>query len=256
MAADYIRYENQGATRNLPLDSRLVDAFRFLPELGLTMEVFSGGQPGKGSGLPRVGSVRHDHGNAADVFFSRNGHRLDWANPQDQQVFRDIVQRAKANGVTGFGAGPGYMQQGSMHVGYGTPGVWGAGGKGANAPAWLRAAYDGTPLGDAVAAAAPAAPRPSGAPQPSSPFADSIVASAAPAVPPLGPARTIADRPIASAAPGAPAPQQVFGDLIAPQAPVSFASIIDSFAQRRRAAEEEQQARQARLAALFAELPA
>lgn len=248
MASNYIRYENQGATRNLPLDSRLVDAFQFLPELGLTMEVFSGGQPGKGSGLPRVGSTRHDHGNAADVFFSKNGRRLDWANPQDQPLFRDIVQRAHAAGVTGFGAGPGYMQEGSMHVGFGNPGVWGAGGRGANAPDWLRAAFDGSPAGRAAAIAG-------ATPQSSSPFSGGAVASAAPAAPPLGPARTVADRPIASAAPTATAPQ-VFGDMVAPQAPVSFANIIDSYAQRRRAAEEEQQARQARLAALFAELPA
>lgn len=238
MAADYIRYANQGATRNLPLDSRLVEAFRFLPELGLGMEVFSGGQPGKGSGGRRVGSTRHDHGNAADVFFTQNGKRIDWADPEQQPLFRDIVQRAHAAGVTGFGAGPGYMQQGSMHVGFGNPGVWGAGGRGANAPAWLRSAFDGSPASSVVASAAPVAPQPSGSP-----------------APPLGPGVDVADRQVAAVAPNGAAPQQAFGDMIAPQAPVSFANIIDSYAQRRRAAEEEHQARQARLAALFAELP-
>ena len=33
------------------------------------------------------------------------------------------------------------MQPGSMHIGYGNEAVWGAGGKGANAPEWLRDAY-------------------------------------------------------------------------------------------------------------------
>jgi hypothetical protein len=200
--ADYIRYANQGATRNLPLDTRLVEAFRFLPEMGLAMEVFSGGQPAKGSGLPRVGSTRHDHGGAADVFFWRGDQRLDWNNPEHQPIFQDIVTRAKAAGVTGFGAGPGYMQPGSMHVGFGNPGVWGAGGKGANAPSWLREAYGLAP-----------------APE------QTMVASAAP-------------RPNAM-------PQQM-----------AFGNVLDSFNRRRRQADEEEQARQSRLAALFASMPA
>lgn len=234
MAADYIRYANQGATRNMPLDSRLVDAFKFLPELGVAMEVFSGGQPGKGSGGRRVGSTRHDHGHAADVFFSRGGQRLDWGNPEHQPVFQDIVQRAKAAGVTGFGAGPGYMQQGAMHVGFGNPGVWGAGGRGANAPSWLREAYGAGPAAQMVASAAPQAP---GTPAPA-----------------MGPGRNVADLPVGQAA---PAGQQVaFGDAIAGRRPPSFVDFIDSYAKRKQVAEEEEQARQARLAALFADLPA
>ncbi|MFC3691067.1 tape measure protein [Chenggangzhangella methanolivorans] len=141
-AGGWLKYANQGATRSQPLDPKLTEAFSFLKDRGIQMEVFSGGQPGKGSGLPRVGSTRHDHGMAADVFFSKDGRRLDWANPQDQPIFQDIVSQARANGVTGFGAGPGYMQRGSMHVGFGSPGVWGAGGRGANAPGWLREAYN------------------------------------------------------------------------------------------------------------------
>lgn len=149
--ADYIRYRNQGATRRLPLSPRLQAALAFLPELGVTAEVFSGGQPAKGSGLPRVGSVRHDHGDAGDVFFYRGNQRLDWANPQDRPIFEQIVAKGKNSGITGFGAGPGYMQPGSMHLGFGSPGVWGAGGSGATAPDWLRKAYGGSPAGPAPA---------------------------------------------------------------------------------------------------------
>lgn len=138
---EYIRYANQGATRNQPLNDKLTSALGFLPDLGVTAEVFSGGQPAKGSGLARVGSVRHDDGNAADVFFYKDGRRLDWGNNEDRPIFEEIVKRGRAAGITGFGAGPGYMQQGSMHIGFGAPGVWGAGGRGANAPDWLRAAY-------------------------------------------------------------------------------------------------------------------
>lgn len=142
---DWLRYSNQGATRNRPVSEKLAGAMSFLPELGVSMEVFSGGQPGIEEGGPRVGSTRHDHGEAADVFFYKDGRRLDWANPADVPVFQEIVKRGKAAGLTGFGAGPGYMQQGSMHIGFGTPAVWGAGGKGENAPAWLVEAFGGSP---------------------------------------------------------------------------------------------------------------
>jgi hypothetical protein len=109
--------------------------------LGLEMEVFSGGQPGVGTSEKRVGSTRHDHGEAADVFFIKDGRRLDWSNPADVPIYQEVVRRARASGMTGFGAGPGYMQPGSMHIGYGQEAVWGADGKGANAPSWLREAY-------------------------------------------------------------------------------------------------------------------
>lgn len=138
----WLIYDNAGATRNLPLSEKLIEALSFLPELGVTMEVFSGGQPAEGEGN-RVGSTRHDHGNAADAFFYKDGRRLDWANPQDRPLFEEIVRRARIAGVTGIGAGNGYMWPGSMHIGFGEPGVWGRGGLGANAPAWLREAYFG-----------------------------------------------------------------------------------------------------------------
>lgn len=248
MAADYIRYANQNATRSLPLNSRLVEAFQFLPELGLAMEVFSGGQPAKGTSSRRVGSVRHDHGNSADVFFSKDGQRLDWANPEHRPIFGDIVSRAKAAGVTGFGAGPGYMQPGSMHVGFGNPGVWGAGGRGANAPDWLKAAYNGAPA--SVVSQMQASAQPSAAPARVGPQAPGTPAPA------MALGRSIGNAPVMAAGPGPQPPQAVFGDLIAPQAPQSFANVIDSYAQRRRAEEEEHAARQARLAALFDMFPA
>ena len=193
MATDWLRYANQNATRRLPLNDRLVNALGFLPELGVTMEVFSGGQPGKGEG-PRVGSTRHDHGNAADVFFYKDGRRLNWASEADRPLFEEIVRRGRAAGVSGFGAGDGYMQPGSMHIGFGSPGVWGAGGRGAAAPSWLRAAYEGgaasptlanvqnktfDPVGE-VMAAVPGSMAPQ--PRPNPPVA-SFPSSTAPTVP-------------------------------------------------------------------------
>ena len=154
---NWLTYANQGATRNQPLSNDLLEALSFMPELGLEMKVFSGGQPAKGSGKPRVGSTRHDHGNAADVFLYKDGQRLDWANPEQQPLFQEFVQRARANGVTGIGAGDNYMQPGSLHVGFGNDGVWGAGGKGANAAPWLREAANGSAGTRAIAADAMAA---------------------------------------------------------------------------------------------------
>lgn len=151
---DWLKYGNTHATRNQPLSDKLVNALGFLPQLGVTAEVFSGGQPEAGEG-PRTGSVRHDHGNAADVNFYKDGRKLDWANDADRPIFEQIVERGKQNGITGFGAGHGYMTPGSMHLGFGTPSVWGAGGKSANAPEWLRNAYAASPSATPVAAPMP-----------------------------------------------------------------------------------------------------
>jgi hypothetical protein len=155
-ARNWIRYTNENATRSQPLSDKLVSAMDFLPEMGVTMEVFSGGQPVAGEGGARTGSTRHDQGNAADVFFYKDGRKLDWNNPEDRPIFEEIVQRGKARGITGFGAGEGYMQPGSMHIGFGDPAVWGAGGKGVNAADWLRGAYQAERARDAVVANNPA----------------------------------------------------------------------------------------------------
>lgn len=85
---------------------------------------------------------------------TRDGRALDWANPADVPIYQDIVRQARAAGVTGFGAGPGYMRPGSMHIGFGTPGIWGADGAGSNAPDWLVEACN--------------SPTPAAAPQPAS----------------------------------------------------------------------------------------
>ena len=167
MANEWLKYANQGATRSQPLSPELVAALEtYLPGLGVAMEVFSGGQPAEGPN--RVGSHRHDLGNAADVFFSKGGRRLDWRNPEDLPILQEIVRRGRAAGITGWGAGEGYMQPGSMHLGFGSPSVWGAGGQGENAPAWLKEAYykgalEGRPKQFALAASDPRLDTPSSA---------------------------------------------------------------------------------------------
>lgn len=137
----FIQYANSGATRNQPLSPELTKSLAFLGDMGVEARVFSGGQDAEGPN--RTGSHRHDGGGAGDVLFFKDGKKLDWNNPRDLPIFEEIVKRGKAAGLTGFGAGPGYMQSGSMHLGFGDPAVWGRGGNSENAPSWLRNAYYG-----------------------------------------------------------------------------------------------------------------
>lgn len=160
--ADYIRYTNQRAGRNLPLSDDLIKRLAYLQDLGVEAEVFSGGVGENAGALSRSG--RHVHGGAGDMRFHKDGRQLDWANPDDLPIYQEIVKRGKQNGITGWGAGDGYMSAGTVHVGMGNPGVWGKNGKSENAAGWLKAAYNGTeydPSNDAVAIAQKAQPQPS-----------------------------------------------------------------------------------------------
>jgi tape measure domain-containing protein len=137
----WLRYSNQNAIRNKPISEQLAKAMSFVGRMGLTMEVVSGGQDAKGTpGARRLGSERHDDGKAADVrFYNQNGRMLDWSNPTDQKTFALIVERAFKNGLTGFGVGADYMGRNTMHVGYGTPGIWGA--ENGSPADWLTEVY-------------------------------------------------------------------------------------------------------------------
>lgn len=150
---DFIRMANKGKIRNQGLHPDLQSALSFLPELGVGIEVFSGGQPTKaevaaaakqGIKLRRTGAENHDHGRAADARFYdlKTGRRLDWANPQDRPLFEKVVEMGAARNMH-FGAGPGYMEQGSMHVGIGNPRVWGDANDGGSdrAPDWLKTSF-------------------------------------------------------------------------------------------------------------------
>lgn len=139
----YLTYSNQGATRSLPLDPQLVSALSFLEEMGLRADVYSGGQPRIGTSDRRTGSTRHDEGRAADIHLYRGDERLSHANPEHIPILSEVVRSAREAGLTGIGMGPGYMGDYGMHVGYGPEAVWGAGGRSANAPAWLREAFYG-----------------------------------------------------------------------------------------------------------------
>ena len=124
-----ISMSNQRAVRNKPLSGNLTDQLNYAASMsGVKVEVFSGGQAGIGSGGPRVGSTRHDHGGAADVKLAvtdAQGRRryLDMRNPEDAAKMESFVKHAVHAGATGVGAG--YMGASTIHVGGGTSRSWG-----------------------------------------------------------------------------------------------------------------------------------
>lgn len=99
---------NAQAKRNLPIDARLRGQLdRMAQELGVRVEVFSGGQPARGEGGTRTGSTRHDHGRAADVRVYRNGRLLTGKD------LAPVVQYWLGRGIGGVGYG---MADGGTHL--------------------------------------------------------------------------------------------------------------------------------------------
>jgi hypothetical protein len=72
------------------------------------------------------------------------GRILTFTDDAADLVLTSFVQACAARGANGIGAGVGYMGNRTLHVGFGTSPsdhselTWGAGGKSANAPQWLR----------------------------------------------------------------------------------------------------------------------
>jgi hypothetical protein len=134
-------YNNQGKIRDKKLKPDLEQLLKDAADnSGIdTVSVTSGGQDKIGTpNAKRTGSTRHDDGNAADIQLLDNGDVLDFDNQRKQ--FEAFVTAAASLGATGIGAGAQYMGTKTIHVGFGSKLVWGAGGKAVNAPAWLKAA--------------------------------------------------------------------------------------------------------------------
>lgn len=70
--SNFVELGNEQAIRNLPISEPLQRAIRIAIETvygqGHSARVYSGGQPPAGAAGRRVGSTRHDGGNAADVY--------------------------------------------------------------------------------------------------------------------------------------------------------------------------------------------
>ena len=149
-----------GAIRNLPISEELKRVLVHAAEVAGVDEVLinSGGQPAKGEGGRRTGSTRHDHGRAADLQLIVGGRTKTFTDTSADPVVVRFVTACAANGATGIGAGVGYMGNRTIHVGFGTSVsdhtrlTWGAKGRSANAPQWLRdAAAAGWEAGSADA---------------------------------------------------------------------------------------------------------
>jgi hypothetical protein len=139
-----LEYRNQGATRRLKvvpaLERILLSAAN---ATNLHVVIFSGGQDHT---TGTVGSNRHDHGYAADVWLyeGKGGRRISMT--RDTTIAAQFAQAAKSAGALSIGAGSGYMDGVGMHVDI-SPGAtipvssaryWGTGSRAAGAPSWLR----------------------------------------------------------------------------------------------------------------------
>lgn len=141
----------KGTIRNKEIQPQLQQAItQSGANLGISrVVVFSGGQDGKGQGSRRTGSIRHDHGGAADIrLYDSNNKIIRPDDPKNAKLLSQYAANLRQNGVSGIGAGAGYMGGNAIHVGYGKDTVWGAGGRSANAPDWLKNVQKSVPLGD------------------------------------------------------------------------------------------------------------
>lgn len=139
--------ENQSkeaSVRKMPIQPKLKNTLTYAAAASGVdiVSVFSGGQTEKGSAGPRTGSIRHDDGNAADIYLYKDGRKLNMEDPEDRKVMSKFISNARAAGATGIGAAPDYMGVHGIHVGFGSEKTWGAKGKSANAPDWLKNAYE------------------------------------------------------------------------------------------------------------------
>jgi hypothetical protein len=160
-----VREDTEGKIRDLPIADELKRLLEQAADRAgiAVVRVTSGCQAPKGSGGKRTGSTRHDKGRAADLELLADGkHALDFTDVGDRPRVEAFVTAAAALGANGIGAGLDYMGPRTLHVGFGTSPqdhtrlVWGAGGRSANAPKWLRKAAEkgwAEPVGRFVVAA-------------------------------------------------------------------------------------------------------
>lgn len=147
-AADFVAQPFIGSpdkTRNKPIDPKLEKILaQVASETGVTFVVNSGGQDAKGTpGARRTGSTRHDNGGAADVMArDASGNYIDFSTPDGQKQWGSVVTRARSLGATGIGAGPDYMGNKTVHIGFGSPAAWSSTTSGKPVEPWLKTAYD------------------------------------------------------------------------------------------------------------------
>ena len=142
-------HENQAmlaSTRTQPLRKEVASVMeRAAKAAGVQVEVYSGGQPSHGS--HRTGSHRHDGGGAGDVRLfttGENGEKkyVSSNTAEGRRIISQFITESVKNGANGVGHGPGYMGDTGIHVGGGSPSVWGAKGSSKTAPKWVKDAYE------------------------------------------------------------------------------------------------------------------
>ena len=144
-------YSLGDATRNKPIQPKLARIIQNVSaKSGYKIVVYSGGQVSKADGgvdgVNRTGSNRHDNGYAADIRVFDGSTRLSAENSSTFDRLSKFVKLLQSEGIESVGAGPGYMN-GNLHidiaasVGQGPATTWGVGGRGANTPSWLKAAF-------------------------------------------------------------------------------------------------------------------
>lgn len=122
----------EAAVRKKPIDKDIKEAINYALEKSegiaggkLEFHVVSGGQDERGKG-PRIGSTRHDHGNAADgdvYVINSNGERrkLDSNNPKDREIIANVTKHiyevVPGAGVGGFSPDTSYMGGSRIHIG-------------------------------------------------------------------------------------------------------------------------------------------
>lgn len=136
------RQAQLASIRKLPITPKLLAVLEgAAADAGIDeVVVYSGGQE-KAPSKKRTGSARHDNGNAADVWLTVKGRQLNFDDLKDRQTVAAFVTACVKRGATGIGAAADYMGPTRLHVGFGSRATWGAAGKTANAPKWLRDAY-------------------------------------------------------------------------------------------------------------------
>lgn len=137
--------EKQGqlaSIRKLPISAKLKALLVSAAERSQieSVTVVSGGQARLGTAGPRIGSTRHDDGNAADLELEKGGKRLDFTKASDQPIVAAFIEACAALGATGMGAGVQYMGKHRLHIGFGKRATWGDGQKSSTALPWLKAA--------------------------------------------------------------------------------------------------------------------
>lgn len=128
-----------GKTRDLPIAPGLKQILSFAGSVAGIDEVRveSGGQCAIGTCNKRVGSTRHDLGNAADLDLIKDGRVLRFTNPSDLPFFEAFIEAAASFGATGIGGDVGYMGPTRIHVGFGSRATWGGTNGTGAAPNWL-----------------------------------------------------------------------------------------------------------------------